>query len=298
MSRHAEKELTDVIASLLSPLTPVATEMEEKLCAMDDVRAVVLDVYGTMVISASGDIGLAASKMNHKTFQKVVHALGVRLTSFQAKELCFHFYEAIRQRHAAGRSEGCAYPEVDIVDVWRDAIDQAGLAAIIDTDGTAAMRRMAVEFEMRTNPVWPMPGVMDAVQQLLDKNKILGIVSNAQFYTPLMLEVLLGRSVCALGFDAADCVWSYVEGEAKPSEKLFAKLLTAMMARGIKASQVVYVGNDMLNDMYTARKSGCRTILFAGDARSLRLREEDERCCGWSPDAIVTTWQSIGKVIM
>jgi len=34
-------------------------------------------------------------------------------------------------------------------------------------------------------------------------------------------------------------------------------------------SKTLYVGNDMLNDIWTATEAGCRTVLFAGDQRSL-----------------------------
>jgi putative hydrolase of the HAD superfamily len=57
---------------------------------------------------------------------------------------------------------------------------------------------------------------------------------------------------------------------------------------GVEPSAVLYVGNDMLKDIHPARSVGFRTALFAGDRRSLRLRQEDSRCRKLSPDLIVT----------
>ena len=57
---------------------------------------------------------------------------------------------------------------------------------------------------------------------------------------------------------------------------------------GVSAHSVLYVGNDMLNDIYPAKKTGFKTALFAGDARSLRLREKNPKCKDLSADIIIT----------
>jgi putative hydrolase of the HAD superfamily len=44
----------------------------------------------------------------------------------------------------------------------------------------------------------------------------------------------------------------------------------------------------MLNDIYPARKAGFTTALFAGDKRSLRLRQDDPRCANISADLVIT----------
>jgi len=56
----------------------------------------------------------------------------------------------------------------------------------------------------------------------------------------------------------------------------------------ISPHSVLYVGNDMLNDIYPAKTAGFKTALFAGDARSLRLRENHPQCKDLSPDIIIT----------
>jgi len=44
----------------------------------------------------------------------------------------------------------------------------------------------------------------------------------------------------------------------------------------------------MLNDIYPAQKVGFQTALFAGDKRSLRLRNDDPRCKNLKPDLVIT----------
>ena len=92
-----------------------------------------------------------------------------------------------------------------------------------------------------------------------------------------------------MGFDKDLCIWSYKYGHAKPSEFLFQILLDKLKKKyNISADEVLYVGNDMLNDIFTASSAGCKTALFGGDIRSLRLRNKNEQCIGLTSDMIIT----------
>jgi putative hydrolase of the HAD superfamily len=57
---------------------------------------------------------------------------------------------------------------------------------------------------------------------------------------------------------------------------------------GISRTSVLYVGNDMRNDILPATKTGFQTALFAGDRRSLRLREDDPQCKNVVPNLVIT----------
>jgi putative hydrolase of the HAD superfamily len=82
--------------------------------------------------------------------------------------------------------------------------------------------------------------------------------------------------------------YSYRFEVAKPSPKLFMLAAEKLGAREILPTEVLYVGNDMLNDIYPAKTIGFQTALFAGDRRSLRLRAEDPRCRNLAADVVVT----------
>ena len=116
----------------------------------------------------------------------------------------------------------------------------------------------------------------------------LGLVSNAQFFTPLMFPALLDQALDQLGFAEDSRFYSYQFLRAKPGEFLYQQAAEALSSLGIAADEVVYVGNDLLNDVAPAQAVGFRTALFAGDARSLRLREGDPRVTGVQPDLVLT----------
>ena len=199
------------------------------------------------------------------------------------------YIEGIRRAQAAARERGVAYPEVEIRDVWRRVVSGLIEAGVLNrSPNDDALLILAVEYECRTNPTWPMPGLLDCLECIREKDLALGIVSNAQFYTQLLFHALLEHSPDALGFAPSRCAWSYRMGEAKPSTALFHEVLDDVGHQGIKPGECPYVGNDMLNDVWAASQTGMQTCLFAGDQRSLRLREDDPHCREMRPDATIT----------
>jgi putative hydrolase of the HAD superfamily len=159
---------------------------------------------------------------------------------------------------------------------------------ITDRPSAQTIARLAIEYECRVNPVWPVPGATDALMTLRDRRLRLGIVSNAQFFTPLAIEALFGATPAGLGLEPALTAWSYQVGEAKPSPRPFLKPIERLTAEGYRPDQIAFVGNDRLNDLLPAHELGLRPILFAGDLRSLRLREADARCQSIRLAAVIT----------
>jgi putative hydrolase of the HAD superfamily len=132
-----------------------------------------------------------------------------------------------------------------------------------------------------------MPGCEAAIEALRS-DLVLGIVSNAQFFTPLLFPALLGKSLAELGFSPEMQYFSYRYRYAKPSPRLFRQALETLSQRKIPPDQTVYIGNDMLNDIRVPASLGIRTVLFAGDLRSLRWRDDDPRVGACRPDAVIT----------
>ena len=260
--------MVELIRQLSAPLAPrPVAGCLPRLGRIGGVRGVLFDVYGTLLISAAGDIGSGAASWEAKcaAMTAALDDAGVAGAAPGAPAMVAALEAAIRAEHTAARARGVAYPEVDLRELWRRLLPGAG---------TAAVERAAVSYECRTNPVWPMPGAAAVVAALQARGPV-GIVSNAQFFTPLVLAALLPE----VRFDPRLAVWSFAEREAKPSPRLFAAA-AARLARHcrLQPRELVMVGNDVRNDLLGARAAGLRTALFAGDARSLRLRRDDPRC--------------------
>jgi putative hydrolase of the HAD superfamily len=208
------------------------------------------------------------------------------------------YFATIEEHHARRRSAGIAYPEVEIRDVWRAVVQALRDRGSVDRDvDPEDLERLALDYELAVNPTWPMPEAVDTLQALSAALPV-GVVSNAQFFTPLLFPALTGRSLEELGVDPELCVFSFRSGEAKPSPSLFEPALGTLARRhGVAKDEVLYIGNDMLNDMWAATEHGMRACLFAGDKRSVRLRENHEVVRRVRPDVVVTSLGTIPRLI-
>jgi putative hydrolase of the HAD superfamily len=287
--------LIDRVTALTSPLAPRPTGIDPELAPLSHIRAVVFDVYGTLVISASGDIGASQQPCTPDLARAALAATGVDTASLPADlDGPAALREIIEASHRRSRAQGIEYPEVDILAIWRELLGASGLD--LDDD---SVRRIAIEYELRSNPVWPMPGLREVIAELARRRLVLGIVSNAQFYTPLMLQAFLGMDIAQAGFDLRCCAWSYREGVAKPSTRIYEPVIAGLSkGHGISPNQVLYIGNDRRNDIWPAAELGFRTALFAGDARSLRQRHDDARLAGVEPDRVLTDLMQITDALI
>ena len=161
-----------------------------------------------------------------------------------------------------------------------------------------SLKRFTADYECAVNPVWPYPDLNATLQKFKAYGIPLGIVSNAQFYTPLMLEAFLDTSLCEIGFQPELRIWSFAEGRGKPSLELFEAQAARLAEAGIRPDECVFIGNDMLKDIWASKQLGFHTILFAGDARSLRLHESDPRCAGLVPDRTITQLSQLVSILM
>lgn len=301
LNEAIEKLLLKRIRQLSSPLEPKPTGISERLEPLKNIRAVLFDVYGTLFIAGVGDIGIANEMSNEQAVAEALQSAGfsgnLEEAGAKGKKLIL---QAIRCTHEKRRTQGISYPEVDIRDEWHTVLTSLQQEHLIEGEISAeAIMRVSVEYECRMNPVWPMPDLEETLHTLKEKQFVLGIVSNAQFYSNLLLfPAFLGKSPQELGFDQDLCAWSFESQEAKPSVNLFHGVVERLQHQhGISPEEALYVGNDKLNDMWPAAQLGLKTVLFAGDRRSLRLREDDTRCSTLEPDVIITKLSQLSQVL-
>jgi putative hydrolase of the HAD superfamily len=266
-------------------LLPIPTGIRTRGALRKPVEAVLFDVYGTLFVSGSGDIGDARDRVRPDRIAGLLDSYGVSLAP---DRVMGRFFGEIGRVHACEIEKGIDYPEVLIDAVWM---------AVLGIEDRKTARCFACEYEMTVNPVWPMPGLDSLLDEIRNRGSAMGIVSNAQFFTPLLFEMFLGEDLTGLGFSEDLTIFSYREGRAKPSPLLFETAGKTLDELGIARSAALYVGNDMLNDIFPACGAGFQTALFAGDSRSVRLRKDDERLRGVAPDLVVTNLRELSEHI-
>ena len=287
----------------IKPIEPIPTGVEPNYRKDSEIKAVIFDIYGTLLISSSGDVDQAEiSAKNLSTAFNSSNILPANNSDSSLEEVLNDFENTIRVCHEEARKNNVAYPEIDILSVWEIVLIHAKRKKLIQYNGDANIMRMTVTFEFLSNKVYPMPGLHDMIQNLSNRQLPLGIVSNAQFYTPVLMNFFLNNEVnlneTIHFFDPELTVFSYKLGIGKPDTKLFYELVPVLKKKyGLLPNEVLFVGNDMLKDIYASKSVGFKTALFAGDKRSLRLRSDDKRVNGMKPDFTITDLAQLNEIL-
>jgi len=268
---------TAIISKYIKPISPIPTDLHQSGKLDEKIQCVMFDIYGTLFVSGSGDISISKkeSKGTWKV-EKLLQKFDIRKTP---QALLGNLFDEIDKKHEMLRENGIDYPEVEIDQIWM---------RILGNRNPEEIRAFALEFELIVNPVYPMPHLEKMLSVLKDRNILMGIISNAQFYTPYLFNGFLHSNPKDLGFHPDLTLYSYKFGYAKPSTFMFQIAADRLENRLIPAHSTLFIGNDMLNDIYPAKQLGFKTALFAGDARSLRLRKDDPRCKNLAVDLVIT----------
>jgi putative hydrolase of the HAD superfamily len=272
----------DVIKSYVTPMSPQPTGLSPAGQLTGAIECILFDIYGTLFISGAGDISMA--RQTSPQLSKLKQLIAKFELDVAPRTLIGKLHQAIEARHHQLMQSGIDVPEVEIDLIWQH---------VLACNDIEQARHFAIEYELIANPVYPMPNLAKLLTACRQQNYHMGLISNAQFFTPLLFKWFLGADASDLGFNPNLVILSYQKGYAKPSPVLFETAAAAIAAEGIARSATLVVGNDILNDMYPARQMGFQTALFAGDARSLRLRKDDPRCRHLRADLVVTDLEQL-----
>lgn len=277
----------------------VADDAQPRLTRLQGIKAVVFDVYGTLFSSGAGDISLAGEVSNSQIIQDTLAANGIFFEQDEGiPSLDTRLHELIRAHQDKRRNEGVEFPEVEIRSVWKDFLDGLVSDFNLSQSERPDIDKLVVDYERRVNPIRIMPDLRELIDFLNRKKLVTSIISNAQFYTPLLFEAYFGKSLKELGFCEACSVWSYKLLEGKPSKELYKRAAALLLEhQGITPDQVLYVGNDMRNDIWPAKAIGFNTALFSGDQLSLRRRADDPDCQGVLPTIEIIRLMQIAECV-
>jgi len=295
-----EKDYLPYIKTFLGEsvlLKPVPTMLKPFIKKDAGIKAFIFDVYGTLLISASGDID--ESEFSTSNLMQAFDASAISISETVEDSQQFltgilnEFRFRVKEFHERERTDDKPYPEIDILHVWEEIIAVHRQQGRLKFDDPLCVKCFTFVFEVLSNRIYPMPGMKELLEELSLQQYPLGIISNAQFYTPVILNFFLHESVSeredVAPFDPDLTVFSYKHMRSKPDLYLF-QLLKDQCCRkyGLFADEILFIGNDMFRDIYPAFLAGFKTALFAGDNKSLRLRRENPELKKIVPDFIIT----------
>ena len=292
------------------PMLPLATgetpvlDLLGKWGQKPNIKAVLFDIYGTLLISGSGDIG-SSNVGPGSGYQVLAPYLGREMSEADKKKMdekIIFIYKHVLERDREQKiKKGIECPEVNIVTIWQAVVGELNGPGSKLKMSEQEVKKIAFQFECLVNPVWPMPGLKKSLAVVSGEVGTLGIISNAQFYTPILMNYFLtgqvAESETIVGFDPELTFYSYKEQISKPSPRAFERSKKVLADRGIAAEETLFIGNDMLNDIYPAQRVGFQTCLYAGDRRSLRRRADEKRVQGTHPDYVITDLSQLGSIV-
>lgn len=295
----------DYIKTLLenrAPLLPKHTGVEPECLPFPagTIRAVIFDIYGTMLISGSGDVDHVFLSASH--LQEACNQCQLSLKTHPDFFVMLPeiYRKVVENELALRRCKGIEHPEIDITELWPKMIAVLYQEKLLeDIPSQETVEALALIFELCANPVWPMPGFQEILHHFESHGIKTGIVSNAQFYTPMILKYFFGIPYNSPlpYFTSSLCVYSYRTGFGKPAAEIFRHLAPGLNANNLVPHQCLFVGNDMLKDIFSAAAFGMHTALFAGDSRSLRLRANLPQIQALKPDCVITELLQLKDIV-
>jgi len=196
-------------------------------------RAAIFDVYGTLLHGP-----------RHPDTLRRMNAVVARFDLPALPDIDLVFTTAIAAAH---RRSPAPWPEVDVRELWSEIFPN-----LADPDA------FSLGIEEAIHPVRPHPIGAALMDEAASRGLRLGIVSNAQAYTP----TLLARHFPTLWplIDPALTAFSFHHRIAKPDPRLFRIPLDALTADGIAPQEIVMIGDSPENDLTPARALGMHTI--------------------------------------
>jgi putative hydrolase of the HAD superfamily len=229
------------------------------------VRGLIFDINGTLT-------DIHTNEWHDDVYRVLSNLLSYQGISLGPNAVKESYFQIMKEQRAAC---GERYPEFDAVGIFREII------ARHSTDFTRRLppekREQLPRFFAETHRAASRyrlqlyPGVEDTIKRLL-QNYHLAIISDGQ--TAYAVPEL--NAVGLFGY-IDPVIVSGDFGYRKPDKRLFESALTAMK---MEPSEVLFVGNDMYNDILGAQTLGIKTVFF-------RSNQGQQEKGGVEPDYII-----------
>jgi FMN phosphatase YigB (HAD superfamily) len=295
-----------------APPEPDPVKAKPHLVCLPEVRAVLWNVYGTLLNIAGGELwfehpqAFVMSVALDKAIQEFKMWGSMSRKPGQPSEYLQQLYAQvlIEQRTVPGGSE--RYPEVSSERLWEALIKKllqkdykfdAGFYGSLNEFS----RKVAYFFHASLQGTACYKGAAGALRYVAEAGLSQGLLADGQCFTLVQLqrglapedpearlEDLLTDGLTVLSHEAR---------AKKPSDRLFRQALNALSERGIAPNQVLHVGSRLQQDLVPARRLGMRTALFAGDRASLQATPEQLNLPASRPDVLLTKLKQIADVV-
>jgi putative hydrolase of the HAD superfamily len=210
-----------------------------------DLRALLFDVNSTLV-----DIETDEGRV--EIYETISRFLTYQGLTWPPDALRDRYFQVMAEQRRASPE---AYPEVDVVAIWRAVLREGRRTAPPPENQPPLPQVLAVLHRTLAHKRLDLYPDVRRVLDALHPRYALGVVTDAQsaYALPELRAVGLADLFGAI-------VVSGDYGYRKPDPRLFA---TALAALHVRPDQAIYVGNDMYCDIFGAQQAGMPAVFFA-----------------------------------
>ena len=296
-----------------SPPVPVPAKATPFLKPLPEVRAVLWNVYGTLLNIADGELlHLVDDPLRMEVaLDKTVQEFNMWNSMYRKPgapwELMFQQYQPlVTDLRLTGKVRRGETTEIDSAHLWKILVerllqkkytwDQALYGGLEEY-----CQKIAWFFHRALQGCGAAEGAAAVLERLAGQRMVQGLVGAGQCFTLTELWIHLehGEGLQRRPLPLAPgCVsLSHQLGAAPPTERLFTPVLENLQSLGIEPGEVLYVSSRLVADLAPAKRLGLRTALFAGDKTSLRATGAQVRDPELQPDRILTALNQIHQII-
>ncbi len=296
-----------------APPTAVAVKARPHLTRLPRVRAVLWNVYGTLLaIPPNGELLFEhpqAFIMNNaldKTIQEFKMWASMSRKPGQPSDYMLSQYRQLLAEQSSVPGGGERHPDVQIERVWETILKR-----LMQKDYTfdasfygslnELSRKVAYFFHASLQGTACYPGAAQAMRHVAESGLSQGLLADGQCFTTVQLARGLaaqdGGAILSRLLTEGLSVLSHEIRGKKPSERLFRRAIELLQAKGITPSETLHVGSRIPQDLVMAKRLGMHTALFAGDKNSLNATPEQLKENATRPDVLLTELSQIAEVV-
>ncbi len=286
------------------PPKPEPAKAKAFIKPLRDIRAVVWNVYGTLLHLSDGQLRQQPEK---KLFMQV--ALEKTIKEFNMwhsmsrkpgapwEYLYRQYMTLIDDAELEGTERKGDKPHVSSVAIWKKLIGRLQKNKYeydedFYGDADELSEKVAYFFHINLQGVDAMPNALRALISVAKAGLTQGLLADAQSFTLVqLLRVLKGQGkLPPLGqLFRADCLTlSFQVGTRKPSKTLYETCVDNLRQSSISPPETLYIASRVSDDLAIAKQVGMRTALYAGEKASLKASSADMTEPQRKPDRLIT----------
>jgi FMN phosphatase YigB (HAD superfamily) len=292
---------------------PIVVSAVPSIKPLPEVRAVLWDVYGTLLRITDGKFTYHPSEAVRLqiALDKTIHEFNMWNHMYRKPgppwQSMIGLYQSITERLSmVGTDRKGDFTDVNLVDVWRQIIERLfekefqfdeGLYGDLDDFS----EKVAYFFHSCLQGVEARKNAVNAMTDLSGRGFVQGLLSDGQSFTLVQLLRALSRQATLPPlyelFRPETLVLSTHLGIRKPSKSLFAHAVRQLKSLGISASEILHISCRLSTDLVPAKAAGMKTALLVAEKSGLEVASDVLKDPATRPDRLLTDLSQLSSIL-